>query len=288
VQLRPGDIVIATWAKAGTTWLQQIVLQLLTSGGEDVSALDRVVWVEERWVPRQRMMGALDACIGRRVLKTHLPVDALVFSPVAKYIYIGRDGRDVLWSWHNHHTKLRQVVYDLLNGTPGRKGPPLGKPTEDIRAYFHEWLDKDGFPLWPFWSHVQSWWDIRHLPNVMLTHFSRLKGDMRGAILCFAGFLGINVDPEALPRILEHCSFEYMQSHASALSRWFETSLVGGGKTFVHRGTNGRWANVLTTSDVAKYENAASTHLTPDCARWLATGLMDDSAPVSRGRVQAM
>ncbi len=30
--------------------------------------------------------------------KTHLPVDALVFSPEAKYLYIGRDGRDVIWS----------------------------------------------------------------------------------------------------------------------------------------------------------------------------------------------
>ena len=39
----------------------------------------------------------------RRFLKTHLPLDAPVFSPGAKYLYIGRDGHDVVWSMHNHH-----------------------------------------------------------------------------------------------------------------------------------------------------------------------------------------
>jgi aryl sulfotransferase len=34
----------------------------------------------------------------RRQLKTHLRLDALVFSPKAKYICVGRDGRDCYMS----------------------------------------------------------------------------------------------------------------------------------------------------------------------------------------------
>src|SRR5207244_91497 len=116
----------------------------------------------------------------RRFVKTHLPVDALVYSSRAKYIYIGRDGRDVLWSWYHHHRNLASIVYELLEGTPGLVGPPLAPPTPDVRQYFHDWLDRDGFPLWPYWAHVRSWWDLRNRSNVLLLHFADLKRDLPG------------------------------------------------------------------------------------------------------------
>jgi len=34
----------------------------------------------------------------------------------------------------------------------------------------------------------------------------------------------------------------------------------------------GRWRDVLTPADIEKYERAARTRLTADCAHWLATG----------------
>jgi aryl sulfotransferase len=268
---RDDDIVIGSWAKSGTTWVQQIIFQLLANGAETTYSYDRALWVEQRSVP-QPILAFFAARPGRRVLKTHLPVDSLVFCPRAKYLYIGRDGRDVLWSWYNHHQNMTPAVYDMLNTTPGLEGEPLGKPAEDIRTYFHEWLDKDGFPLWPFWSHVQSWWDVRDLPNVLLVHFNGLKKDMPGEIRRIAHFLGLSLDAESWPRILEHCSFEYMRDNAARLSRTFQTAFLGGGGTFMHRGTNGRWATVLSSADIEKYEHAATTRLSPDCASWLATG----------------
>src|SRR3546814_2501789 len=87
-----------------------------------------------------------------RFLKTHLPVDALVFSPKARYIYIGRDGRDVAWSMYNHHANANHLWYEALNDTPGRVGPPIEPPPDSVRQYFHDWLTRDGFPFWPFRS----------------------------------------------------------------------------------------------------------------------------------------
>jgi aryl sulfotransferase len=167
---------------------------------------------------------------------------------------------------------MTPTLYELLNSQPGREGPPLEQPIEDIRLYFHEWLDKDGFPLWPFWSHVRSWWNVRELPNVMLVHFNQLKKDMPGEIRRIAAFLGLSLDEQAWPRILEHCSFEYMRRNASTLSQAFASALVGGGDTFMNQGTNGRWSTVLGPADIEKYETAAATHLPADCAKWLATG----------------
>ena len=76
-----------------------------------------------------------DPSLDRRFLKTHLPVDALVFFPQIKYIYITRDGRDVVWSLHNHHSKANNIWYDALNG-PGLVGPKIEPPPYDRVQYF--------------------------------------------------------------------------------------------------------------------------------------------------------
>ena len=271
-QFRDDDIVVATWAKSGTTWMQQIIGQLVFKGEEDIPVCDVSTWVEFRAEPKEYMLERLEQQEHRRFVKTHLPVDALVFSPTAKYIFIARDGRDTLWSWYNHHKNSTQVGYELVNDTPGRVGPPLGKPNDDIVQYFRDWLEKDGYPCWPFWSHIQSWWDIRDLPNVHLIHFNNLKSDMEGEIRRVAAFLDIEIDDDLWPTIFEHCGFDYMKENAPTLSPFLAEVFHGGAKTFVNKGTNGRWRDVLTPADIEMYENYAMKHLSSDCAHWLATG----------------
>ena len=179
---RDDDIVIATYAKSGTTWLQQIVSQLIFKGQEGLPVADMSPWLDLRVPPKEIKLPEVEKQTHRRFLKTHLPVDALVFSPNAKYIYIGRDGRDVVWSLYNHHANANQTWYEALNNTPGRVGPPIERPPESVEQYFSDWLDQDGYPFWPFWENVRSWWQIRNLPDVMLIHFSKLKEDMPGEI----------------------------------------------------------------------------------------------------------
>ena len=50
----------------------------------------------------------------------------------------------------------------------------------------------------------------------------------------------------------------------------------GGGNTFINKGTNGRWKDVLSPDEIAKADEVAAKHLTPDCAHWLKTGEMKD------------
>ena len=119
---RDDDIVIGTYAKSGTTWTQQIVGQLIFGGDADIDVSEMSPWVDLRVPPREVKLPAIAAQTHRRFLKTHLPVDALVFSPKAKYIYIGRDGRDVVWSMWNHHARANEAWYAALNDTPGRVG----------------------------------------------------------------------------------------------------------------------------------------------------------------------
>ena len=144
-KFRDDDIVIATYAKSGTTWMQQIVGQLIFNGAENVDASHLSPWVDLRIMPPQAFE-ALEAQTSRRFVKTHLPVDALVFSPKAKYLYIGRDGRDTLWSLYNHHRMANDHWYGALNNTPGLVGPRIERPTESVHDYYRQWFDGDGAP----------------------------------------------------------------------------------------------------------------------------------------------
>ena len=275
VSFRDDDIVISTYAKSGTTWVQQIVSQLLFKGQAGLPVAEMSPWLDLRVPPKHIKLAEIEKQTHRRFLKTHLPVDALVFSPKARYIYIGRDGRDVVWSMYNHHANANQAWYEALNDTPGRVGPPIERPPESIRQYFNDWLARDGHPFWPFWENIRTWWEIRTLPNVHLLHFENLKQDMPAEIRRVADFLGIEVDEGKWPDILKHCSFDYMKANATASVPLGGAFWDGGAQTFINKGVNGRWREVLSAEENAAYEKRAMAELGENCARWLAKGTPD-------------
>lgn len=267
---RDDDIVIATWAKSGTTWMQQIVSQLIFAGEPDLYGTQRSPWLDYRMVPD--MLERAAAQTHRRYLKTHLPLESFVYSPRAKYIYIGRDGRDAYWSWHHHLSNFTPEMLASINALYPDE-PPVTYPSDDVRRAFLDWLERDAHPAWPFWSHIEGWFGARHLPNLKLVHFADLKADLRGEIEKIADFLEIEVDHALWPDILEHCSLNYMKMVA-ARDEGAKYVFKGGGATFINKGTNGRWRDVLTADDIAHYEAEAARHLTPEAARWLATGAL--------------
>jgi aryl sulfotransferase len=271
-KFRDDDIIISTYAKSGTTWMQQIVSQLLFAGATDQDTQAMSPWIDFRLPPKEVKLTAVEAQTHRRFVKTHLPVDALVYSPKAKYIYIGRDGRDVLWSLYNHHSMGNEAMYDALNNSPGRVGPPFEPPTADIREYWHDWLERDGFPYWSLWENVRTWWEIRNLPNVLMVHFDVLKKNMPEEIRRIANFLEIPIDESKWDAIVEHCTFDWMKEHGEKIVPLNGALWKGGTKTFINKGTNGRWRETLTAAESAEYEAKALAELGPECARWLATG----------------
>jgi aryl sulfotransferase len=271
---RDDDIVVATYAKTGTTWTQQIVGELVFRGEQDaIFASECSPWLDFRPIPLDEVLQRLQAQQHRRFVKTHLPIDALVFHSQAKYVYIARDGRDTLWSLYNHHAGFTAQAYQMINGASGRIGPPLEPPASDIVQYYHQWLDGGGLDLGSnFWEHVQGWWDARHLPNVLLLHFNDLKTDLAGQMRRIAAFLDIEIEEQLWPTLVEHCTFDYMRSHASSKPSLLDMVFNEGAKTFFNKGTNGRWKDVLSAADIEKYERLTRERLTPECAHWVATG----------------
>ena len=267
---RDDDVVVSTYAKSGTTWTQQIVGQLIHGGDENVPIHELSPWWDMRIIPPEAR-AAFEAQTHRRVVKTHLPADALTMSPKARYLYIARDGRDVVWSLYNHHAGFIPHAYEMFNG-PGLVGEPLGPPDPDIRNYFNTWVEKDGYPFWSFAENVTTWWALRDQPNVKLVHFNDLKADLAGEMREIADFLEIDIPEARWPDVVEHCTFDYMKANAPRYAPLGGMIFNGGADTFINKGTNGRWRDVLTAADVAAYEEAMGARLGSECARWLAGG----------------
>ncbi|MEO8392637.1 MAG: sulfotransferase domain-containing protein [Chloroflexota bacterium] len=276
---RANDIVVATPYKSGTTWMQTIVMYLILQDLQPHSLDDFSSWIDARWNPLEEMLTHLDAQAHRRCLKSHLPLDALLYFPQVKYIVVGRDARDVFMSLWNHYSRHTQEILDILNDTAGRVGDPFPPCPENIRDFWQGWItrgwfdwESEGYPYWSNFHHVQSWWNYRHLPNILLVHYNDLLTDLSGEIRRIANYLEIEVAPEMLVSIAEAVGFESMKSNAEKIIPGAEFSWEGGAKTFINKGTNGRWREVLTEDDLKLYEAAVARELTPDCATWLEHG----------------
>ena len=270
-KFRDDDVVVATYAKSGTTWMLQIVSQLIFKGKEDVDMHALSPWVDLRIIP-QEVINGLENQTDRRVVKTHLPVDALVYSPKAKYIFVGRDGRDAVWSLFNHHINAKDDYFAAFTNTPGLVGPGIERGRDDVLAFYKGWFNNNGFPYWPAWENIRSWWDIRHLPNIKLVHFNDLKKDLAGSIGEIATFLGIKLDSATMQKIVAHCTFDYMKAHGEHYAPRGGMMWKDGANTFINKGTNGRWRDSLGAADIAAYEAKALAELGPECAQWLEHG----------------
>lgn len=269
---RPDDVIVASYAKSGTTWTQQIVGQVLFGGDPEIRIADMSPWLDLRLPGEAETVALLEAQRHRRVIKTHLPLDAFVFRPEIKHIYVARDGRDIAWSMHSHVRAFVPEFYTMLNSVPGRVGPPLEPVDEDILVFFRRWLANDGEPFWSLWENIRTWWEARHLPNVMLLHYADMKRDLPGTVARIAAFLEVELDAETMERAVLHSSFDWMKANADKVAPLGGTIFEGGGRTFINKGRNGRWQDQLPVADNAAYEARALAELGAECARWLAEG----------------
>lgn len=223
------------------------------------------------------MIGMLEGQTNRRFMKTHLPLDAMRWDPDVKYIYIARDGRDMIWSAFNHFTAATPAFYEMLN-VGEFDGPKLKRPSDDPRDLFLELIQGDGNPdpslLWPFWHHIRSWYAARNQPNLLLLHFNDLKADLDGEMRKVAKFLGTpDMSEEQWKAAVEHCTFDWMKAHADTVAPpQAEVAWVEGAKSFVHKGTNCRWKESLSAEDCQQYEERAVKELGEECANWLKNG----------------
>ena len=81
-ELRPGDIIIATPPKCGTTWTQMICALLILQEPELPLPLNRLSpWIDMVTRARTEVFADLQAQTHRRFIKTHTPLDGIPNDP---------------------------------------------------------------------------------------------------------------------------------------------------------------------------------------------------------------
>jgi aryl sulfotransferase len=282
-QPRPTDIVIATYPKCGTTWMQRIVDLLVFQTREPRPVMEISPWIDRRFPePIEAILARIEAQDHRRFVKSHLPFDGLPIYEEVKYIHVGRDGRDACLSFHNHVVGFTPQILEGLDRT-GLGDDAIRRPYPRIGAdpavYFRRWLEEgavpghqDGLPAMSFFHCEQSWWDEQHRANVLLVHYHDLKTDLAGEMRRVADFLGIAVAPDRWPGLVEAAGFEAMRRDGAALMGSVAGIFQDGSSRFFHRGTNERWRGIFREEDLLLYEAKAAASLSPACRVWVANG----------------
>jgi aryl sulfotransferase len=277
---RPGDVLITTAYKSGTTWMQTIVANLIFQGTEIPGPImDISPWIDMRGRSFDEIVQTTSAQTHRRFLKTHLALDGIPYDESMRYIYVGRDLRDVFMSLWNHYSGHTEAAYETLNHPDSLVGDPFPRCPGDIKAVWKTWVrrswfawEADGYPYWSSSHHAQTWWDFRHLENILFVHFGDLLAQPAAEIRRVAAFLDVPVSDESLQRIVEAVSFASMKRNADAVVGQASAFFEGGATRFVHKGTNGRWREVLDEGDLTDYRAMVRRTLSPECARWLEEG----------------
>lgn len=280
---RADDIIIGTYPKCGTTWTQRIVSLLIFQTIEAKPIFEISPWIDQRFAqPLDQVIARIEAQTHRRFLKAHLPLDGLPFYDEVKYIHVGRDGRDVCMSFHNHQAGFVEETIGKLSKA-GLDDELVARPYPAILAdpaqFFHRWISEgsgpgrdDGMPNLSFFQFEQIWWEARLRPNVLFVHYNDLKTDLRGEMERIADFLEISVPPGLLDELIDAAGFEAMRRDGETLLARAAGSWRDGSRTFFNKGTNGRWRGVVSEEDLALYDAKVRSMLSPECAQWIAEG----------------
>ena len=283
-QPRDDDIIITTSYKAGTTFTQTILMSLIHGSVSNLTDLEQLSpWIDARPVPLSlpEIYADLESRTRQRFLKSHLPLDGLPYFDNVTYLIVARDPRDVFMSFANHYGNYTELAYRRFND--GRIGDPLPPFEQDIRKLWKNWItrgwfdwESEGYPFWGNMHHIQTYWNYRQLPNFHFLHYADMLADLEGTIRRIAGWIDLPVTDDEITRVAAEANFASMKNKALAMDADPDPQepqyFAGGNASFIFKGSNGRWRDVLTVEDLELYEAAKRRVLEADCASWLETG----------------
>ena len=281
---RNGDVIVATYPKCGTTWTQRIVSLLIHQSPAPRDIMGEAPWLDSTLFGKaQTMLEGLDAQTHRRSVKTHLPLDSFPVYAGTKVIHTVRDGRDACISMHNHQLGMRRdsMNTSMLAEAPPEllaKGPPPPTP-EDPHEWFLGWMDQaerygpdDKYVDMPFCEFELTYWRRRQEPWLLFVHYADLKADLAGEMRRIGEFLEIETPPALMDELAAAATFEAMRRDGDALLPKIGEHFDTGPARFLHKGTNGRWKDFLTTTDLARYEALVTHKLPPALRAWVEQG----------------
>ena len=229
---RPEDVFVVTQMRSGTTWMQQIVYQIVNRGRGDLSdAGHGHLYAVSPWIDGVDSVSLNDApLVGERptrIIKSHLPTTLCPYSADARYIYVTR-----------HPVSCFASIVDYNRTLLGPLMPPV--------TTLADWFCSDRMYWLPWPKHVEGWWQwAQTRENVLFVHFEELTKDFAAACDRITEFLGCTLTAAEKQLVTDKCSFTYMKSHEEFFEMAPPTmfSVAGGGR-FLASGKSSRHEDV--------------------------------------------
>ena len=237
---RPDDIFIVSYPKSGTTWLQMILYQLTTDGNMDFPHIATVSPHVE--LPEPVLIPDVEALSSPRIFKSHLRRRRVPRGP-GKYIYIMRNGLDVVTSYFHHY-----VSFHGYGGT--------------FEQFFRLFITgKAAYGSW--FTHLTSWRSHKKDLDILYLHYEDLIEDLEGGIRKISAFLNLDIAEGEYARILERCSFKFMKEHQEKFDPAHKAVLRYNlsFNNFIRKGIVNDWKNQLTPSQVESYRQAFAKYM---------------------------
>jgi hypothetical protein len=288
---RPGDVVISTPPKCGTTWTQMLCALLIFDGPAFPAPLEKVSpWLDMCTRPLAEVTAVLAAQPHRRFIKTHTPLDGLPLHPDVTYLVVGRDPRDVAISLYHHVANMdfarllalraAAVGNEDLAELPERR-VPSGDPVERLRAFVADDTSGGSMTLASMLHHLDTAWQCRRDPNVTLFHYADLTADLAGELLRLARVLGIPCSPQRARELAPEASLARMRERSAEVAPNASLRMWKDVRAFFRSGGTGEWRPRLSAADRAAYEARVTKLVGPDLAAWahggrLASGVDPD------------
>ncbi len=282
-RFRPGDIVISTPAKCGTTWMQMICALMIFGETRLPAPLTELSpWLDLSTRPVSDVYATLEGQRHRRFIKTHTPLDGLPFDARVTYVCVGRDPRDAAISSHNQLGNLNREVLVRArakvtdprsrSAVPSAARPSRPRPADRLERFWH-WAEKAAPPeegLELLLHHLTTFWDRLQASNVVLVHYSDLRADLEAEMRRLAGRLDIAINTDSWVRLVAEARFDRMRERANEVVPEVTTDgLWSDARRFFHRGASGQWRSLLGPAEVRRYEARVRQLAAPDLAFWL-------------------
>jgi aryl sulfotransferase len=267
-RFRPGDIVISTRRRTGTTWLQMICALLIFQRPELPAPLWQLSpWLDHRLGRPEMLYAQLEAQPHRRFIKTHTPLDGLPYRPDVTYLVCARHPLDMFVSLRH---QLENIDGDRMTRMSGLAWPHT--TTGSVHDDLSRWLDdRDGaFPeqlpvvMW----HLTGAWTRRHWPNVLLVHYDDLVAGLEPQMRHLAWRLGIGVPEAAWPSLVAAAGFDRMRDRAGELVPAAGDGMFRDSASFFRRGTPGA-REVFSEAELDRYRDRVSRLAPADLLEWL-------------------
>jgi aryl sulfotransferase len=279
---RPGDIVISTPPKSGTTWMQMLCALLIFDGPDFPAPLDAISpWLDMSNRPLAAVTAELAAQRHRRFIKTHTPLDGVPLHADVTYLVVGRDPRDVAISYEHHFANMDFAHFLALRAAAVGNDdlaelPPRCLPSADPVARFRAFVAEESQIAPPTLAsvlhHLDTGWQRRHEANVALFHYADLQADLAGELLRLARVLGIACSPERARELAPEASLARMRERGAEVAPSASQDTWKDVRAFFRRGGSGEWRARLSAADLAAYEARVAELVGPELAAWVHGG----------------